>query len=283
MSHNAEELVRRFRQDGYVIIEGAFAEPEVARMRREADRILELTINSSLANRRRSGRLDMKQAPGGSQIVRKIQPINDLSLYLSEVSADERLTGPLATIMGEPPVLMEEKLNYKEPLPVRVEGLDVPDARDDRFPIHSDWAYYRAQNYPQTIVSSAISMDACTKDTGPLHVWPGSHLKDLPHDPVVYGLEVQPGVIDPEGGVDILAPAGSAMFFHALLIHNSRPNTSGRPRRLMIYSHYPSSANMGHDVRNGPARLREAPWEWEYVRKRAAGEYVDRFKAPVFS
>ena len=69
------------------------------------------------------------------------------------------------------------------------------------------------------------------------------------------------------------------MLFHSLLVHNSRPNVSGRPRRVMIYSHYPAGANMGHDVRNGPNRLREAPWEWEYIRTRPP---VGSFHAPQF-
>ena len=61
------------------------------------------------------------------------------------------------------------------------------------------------------------------------------------------GLQVKPGLIDFDGGVDILAPAGSVMIFHALLVHNSRPNTSGRPRRIMIYSHYPDRVDMGQE------------------------------------
>lgn len=35
----------------------------------------------------------------------------------------------------------------------------------------------------------------------------------------------------------------------------------------MIYSHYPKAANMGHDIRNGPNRLRESGHEWDYVRE----------------
>jgi hypothetical protein len=46
----------------------------------------------------------------------------------------------------------------------------------------------------------------------------------------------------------------------------------------MIYSHYPAAADMGIDVRNGPIRLRESPWEWEYRRQRDAGGYVDVFR-----
>jgi ectoine hydroxylase-related dioxygenase (phytanoyl-CoA dioxygenase family) len=81
-----------------------------------------------------------------------------------------------------------------------------------------------------------------------------------------------------DGGVDILAPAGSVMFFHALLVHNSRSNTSGHPRRIMIYSPYPARVDMGDDVRNGPGRHREQPYEQQYREMVARGEFVPVFR-----
>jgi len=276
------KLIEQFNRDGFVVIENAFDREEVARMQHEADAILELILNSSIGLGRRSRRLDIVENRTGDQMIRKIQPINDLSLYLAEISADERFLGPMRTVMGEEPVLMEEKLNYKEPLPESVSGFEIAGRPTDRFPIHSDWAYYKAQNYPQSIISSAISMDDCAEDSGPLHIWPGSHKEDLPHHRVEMGLEVQSGLIDPDGGIDLLVPAGTVMLFSSLLVHNSGSNTSGRPRRLMIYSHYPEGANMGVDVRNGPTRLRESPYEWEYARKRDRGEIEDVFTAPTF-
>ncbi len=276
------ELIEKYNRDGYVAIENAFNPDEVGRMQQEADAILELIMNASIGLGRKSGRLDVLQKENGDQIVRKIQPINDLSLYLAQISNDERFLGPMRTVMGDEPILMEEKLNYKEPLPYPVSGFDVGPKPSDRFPIHCDWAYYKAQNYPQSVLSSAIALDDCTEDSGPLHIWPGTHKEHLPHDQVEIGLEVQPGLIDPDSGIDMLVPAGTVMIFSSLLIHNSRPNLSGKPRRLMIYSHYPKAADMGIDIRNGPGRLRESPYEWEYIRKRDRGEITDTFKAPRF-
>ncbi|NQU40753.1 MAG: phytanoyl-CoA dioxygenase family protein [Lentisphaerae bacterium] len=268
-----------FEREGYLILNAAFEPSEIAHMRAEANHILELSINSSCHNKRQSHRMDLCRETEDRYVMRKIQPINDLSLYLSQVSEDERLLGPMRQLMGDEPVLMEEKLNYKQPLTEPVEGLEAPH-KSTRFPIHNDWAYYAAQDYPQTIISSAISMDDCTPDNGPLHVWPGSHNVHLEHARIDIGLEVKPGLIDPEGGVDILAPAGSVMLFHSLLVHNSRTNTTAGPRRLMIYSHYPKAANKGIDIRNGPGRLREAPYEWEYTRALLAGKATPMFKAP---
>ena len=113
----------QFVEQGFLVFPEVFTGTEVAMMRSEADRILELIINSSLSTGRTSKRLDLAQNETGHQMVRKIQPINDLSLYLSGIAADERLISPMRRLMDDEPVLMEEKLNYKEPLPNPLVGL----------------------------------------------------------------------------------------------------------------------------------------------------------------
>jgi len=268
----------RYGRDGFLLRPAVFSEAEVARMQEEADYVLELLVNSALSSGRPSGRIDVGKGPSGDVHVRKIQPVNDVSLYFSQVSNDVRLLGPLADLMGSEPRLMEEKLNYKQPVPNWPAQFAVRD-REDYFAPHNDWAFYSAQGYPQDIVSSMIVMDDCTVDNGPLVLWPGSHREYLPHITTAAGdLTVTPGLIDEAAGQDLLAPAGSVVFFHALLVHSSRPNATDRPRRLMIYSHYPGREEHGTDVRNGPARLRESPWERDYLRRLISGEARETFR-----
>ncbi len=268
-----------YARGGYLVLPSVFDAGEVAAMRRDADFILELVINSSLANQRQSGRLDIRRKQDGGFVVRKIQPIVDLGLALAAFSADDRLLGPMAALMGDEPVLMEEKLNYKQPLPNLVgAGFFKTPADDDRFPVHNDWAYYKYNDYPPTIISSALAIDDLNEDNGTIRVFPGSHRRHVEHLRVRNGLEVPPGTVRAEDAVPLVAPAGSVMFFHSCLIHTSAPNDSGEPRRMMIYSHYPKAADMGYDVRNGPNRLRESPWEWRYQRMKAAGMFHDRFQ-----
>ena len=272
-------IQKTFERDGYVVMPGVFDAGEIDALRRDADFILELIINSSLANDRQSRRLDIRRKADGTMVVRKIQPIIDLALALAEASGDDRLLKPMAALMGDEPVLMEEKLNYKQPVPALndVELFRTP-ADDDRFPVHNDYAYYRYNDYPKEIISSALTIDACNEANGTIRVFPGSHKEHVEHLRVRNGLEVPPGTVDRADAVPIVAPAGSAMFFHSCLIHTSMPNESGAPRRMMIYSHYPKAADMGYDVRNGPNRLRESPWEWRYQRMKARGDFVDPFQ-----
>src|SRR5207245_2331953 len=95
--------------------------------------------------------------------MRKVQPINDLSETLASISSDERLIAPMRQLMGDEPLLMEEKLNYKQRVQVRVADVSnlVDSIPDDSFDLHHDWGYYRQQGYPSTTLSSAVAIDDC--------------------------------------------------------------------------------------------------------------------------
>jgi ectoine hydroxylase-related dioxygenase (phytanoyl-CoA dioxygenase family) len=274
-----DEQVASYREDGYVLVEDAFDDAEVARMQAESDRLLELAVNSSRANDRQSGRLDVVEDDDGEQMVRKLQPVDDLSLLWTQI--EEEIREGVEDIYGEEAGLLEEKLNYKQPLPEPVEWL-AADRATSAFPVHNDWAYYQSQGYPQSTLSAAVLVDDATREKGPLHVWPGTHERHRDHERVEgLGLQV-PAEEVPGEGHDLLADAGSVVFFSSLLVHSSRPNASDDPRRLMIYSHYPESdgEDIAFDERNGPTRFHEQPHEHEYLRQRADGEVEAPFDAP---
>lgn len=280
----SKERIDRFRDRGYLVLENAFSEAEVDRLQSEADRILEVIINSSLANDRSSGRLILAEHPDGKQSVRKVQPVGDLSLPIAKIATDERLIEPMAAYMDDEPRLMEEKLNYKQPLPNRVEGIDTS-RPSDSWPVHSDWAYFKTQNYPKDIVSSAVAIDDLTEANGTLRLWPGSEYVE--HETTEDGLkEVPQAALDDAESELIEAPAGSVILFNSTVWHGSSANTTDRPRRLLIFSHYPGEAGdelgIKEDERNAPARLRESPYEWEYQRLKDAGEFTDQFEAPSY-
>jgi ectoine hydroxylase-related dioxygenase (phytanoyl-CoA dioxygenase family) len=270
-----------FHRDGYLILNKLFLPEEIEAMRREADLILELMVNSSLANQRTSSRLNLSVTSDGRQYARRIQPLNDLSLMFTQLSTSHRLMEPMRQMLSGPPALMEEKIVYKEPLPEPIPGLKY-EMHDDRFAIHSDWAYYKDQGYPRQLINAAICLDDCTVDNGPLHVWPGSHKQDYEHEMTNVGRQVLPHLIDFNGGVDLVAPAGSIIFFHAMLVHSSRHNPGPRPRRLLFFSYALNDGSLAPDIRNGRTRLLEAPFEWQYQRMLRNGEFQDIFQAPAF-
>jgi hypothetical protein len=219
--------------------------------------------------------------PDSSITMRKVQPINDLSDVLAAVSADERLIGPMRRLMGADPLLMEEKLNYKQHVTVRGADLSclVASTPDDHFALHHDWGYYVQQGYPENTISSAIAFDDCA-GRGPIRVLPGSHRLDpelVNPDPRGGDGRVVPEPFADAERVPIDALAGAVMFFHAKLLHESAPNTSGLPRRMMIYSHYPADHGGDPDRRNGGMRVRARAFEDEYRQMVADGAYADVF------
>lgn len=266
--------VDEFHEVGYLVLPGLFHEGELQRARDEAAGILALALNSSLVNGKRNPRMDIDLGDGSVR-VRKVQPVNDLSPVIAALSSDPRLIDPMRRLMGDEPVLMEEKLNFKQQVPT--DGLDfsfIHRTIGEAFPLHHDWGYYRTQGYPEDTISSAIALDDCA-GKGPIRVIPGSHRIDAPmaeDDGDQWGQSgvVADGFMADEPRTDIDATAGSVMLFHAKLLHDSEPNESGEPRRLMIYSHYP----LGHDPDGDPDRRNRPIREY-------ATAFEDRYRAAL--
>jgi ectoine hydroxylase len=277
-----------FHRDGFVVLPSLFEERELVLLRDAADLIFELAVNATLALGRRYPRMDARFDEDGTLTLRKIQPVNDLSDVIAAVATDERLIAPMRQIMRDEPVLMEEKLNFKQS--TRVPGLDLaflrqssvnPEVGLEGFLLHHDWGYYRMQGYPETILSCAVAIDDCA-GRGPIRVIPGSHLLDVPManpDPASGSGVVAAGFFDTVPLVPIDAPAGSVMLFHSKLVHDSQPNRSGLPRRLLIYSHYPKSHDPDGDPdrRNAPTRRYAQGFEAQYRALLANGSYRPRF------
>src|ERR1700730_8193181 len=137
-----ESQIDAFNRDGYFVVPDAFSAEEVGEMEIESDRLFEFLVNSSIANGRTSGRLNIRRSVDGTLTLRKIQPVNDLSPLFSKLSRDVRIRNRVAELLADDPELMEEKLNYKQRFPKVVQGLKVDDG-DESFLVHNDWAYHK--------------------------------------------------------------------------------------------------------------------------------------------
>lgn len=280
--------VEQFQRDGFIILESVFDMDEVEALRSEARGILEHVVNASIALRANHPRADFRVNADGSIRMRKVQPVNDMSPVIASVSSDPRIIDPMRELMDDEPVLMEEKLNYKQVVPCPRSSLDFLPVHElkDEFRLHHDWGYYVQQGYPSNTLSSAVALDDCL-GRGPLRVIPGSHLIDarlIDPDPASgQGLVYEEDFADvPRVAVEM--PAGSAIIFHSKLLHDSEPNDSGSPRRLMIYSHYPKSHDGGEDAdadrRNRWLRDLSAESDARYAELVSSGEYTPVFTAP---
>lgn len=286
----SEEQIEQFNEEGYLFFPSFFNPEKVKRFRNEANRILELAVNSSLANKRKSQRLHLNEHDNGTQSVRNVQPFIDISRVFKRVAVND-LPPLLRPLMDDSPVSLDRtaQLNYKQPLPTPIEELEGAPFTGD-YPVHADWPYFEGKApLPSEFVIGSVFIDACTKDNGSLEIWPGSHKQKFEHEDTDLGaLAVPQERIDNQAGQRICGPAGSILFFDARLVHSSEPNTTNGPRRMAIYRHAPAS-NVENPIKDGSARpggygfpreINESTFENEYRRLKRQQEYEDRFSAP---
>src|SRR5690242_18333232 len=108
------EQVGLFDVNGYLVVDDVFNAAEIDGMRAAADALLELLVNSSLANGRTSARLDLRAPKSGVHVVRKVQPFVDLEPLFARLTRDPRIVQPVAQMQRGEPELMEDKFSFKQ-------------------------------------------------------------------------------------------------------------------------------------------------------------------------
>jgi hypothetical protein len=168
-----------YHAHGYLALPGVFSSAEVEEMRREVASMAELTLSATQHHGFPSGRAGVGLNAVGETVLIKLQPYLEMSLLLQRAAADPRVVCPLRQLMGgDEPVLMPEKskINYKQVLdPSWAQGtaegeggaegrlaaseggqkgsVARPGEDFGRFPIHNDYAYYRAQRCPPSALT----------------------------------------------------------------------------------------------------------------------------------
>jgi ectoine hydroxylase-related dioxygenase (phytanoyl-CoA dioxygenase family) len=263
------EQRERYERDGYVVLPAAFSPDELAALRAESDRLVDWLVNASLALGTTSPRLDLRRDDAGPVLL-KIQPLSDVSELFRNVANDARLLDPMRDLLGCEPLLLEEKLNGKERLAADLDALGVRDWSPE-FPFHTDLHYFVLDGYPETTLSSAIALDDCTPDNGPLRFVPGSHTR--PDWPLAGGWPpvLADGLFSEDEQVPLICPAGTVVIFHSRIAHASSANNTEHPRRLLIYSHFPSTHEVEPDARNRDLRIAGQAHEQQYDEALRAG------------
>jgi ectoine hydroxylase-related dioxygenase (phytanoyl-CoA dioxygenase family) len=99
---------------------------------------------------------------------------------------------------------------------------------------HQDWAFYPHTN--DDILAVGVPLDDMTAQNGCLLVIPGSHkgpTLDHHQNGMFVGAVTDPS-FDDSSAVRVEANAGDISIHHVRALHGSLPNTSGKPRRLLL-------------------------------------------------
>ncbi len=217
-----------FDRNGYLLVENAVTDDQLAAMRRQ----FEAWVDESRAHTEAYGetvdgraRFDLEPGHNAEQpALRRVNAPTDVSQDYYRVMRDSRMTDCVAELIGPNVKYHHSKVNSKLPGAATL----VKWHQDFPFTPHSN----------DDLVTALLMVDDVTEENGPLQVVPGSHrgeIYDLWHDGVFTGA-VEDSVTEYclANAVTCTGKAGSLCLMHTRLLHGSAPNLSKLPRTLFI-------------------------------------------------
>jgi phytanoyl-CoA hydroxylase len=223
--------VEQYKRDGYLTAPAVASSQLLDELRAEADRLMALCLQDAEHHAPRiqweAKYLPNDRKAGMERVIRKLEPIIDISPIFAKFAFDEGIIGPVSAIFGQSVELFEDKLNLKLP-------------GGSSYPWHQDWSCcWRA--HTDELVTCFIYLDDADETNGCLHVVPGSHggKRIYQLKPGDY-FEVDPSQIEQDKIVPVPLKAGEMIFFDAYLLHFSDINHSPVPRRAIIYTYNPA-------------------------------------------
>ena len=227
----ADEEVKSFHKDGYVIVPGFFSKAEI-------DKLYGIAIGDTVIHQHA---VDLNDQTGKkTKLTLWFKPGDDVySLLLRS----NRMVNSVAKLLdSDAPIChFHTKLMQKEP---KVGGA---------WEWHQDYGYWYKNQflYPDQLVSVMIALTEANKANGCLQVIKGSHkLGRVNHG--FAGEQVGADMVMVENALKTMEhvyveiQAGYALFFHSNLLHRSEANTSDKPRWSII-SCYNSLSNPAYN------------------------------------
>lgn len=223
--------VERYWREGYLTAAPVFSPEHLSHLRTESDRLLQLCTHEHERHAHRIewevDHLAQTDRGGMDRVIRKLEPISDISPLFAEFAFSAGITSQVCAIFGEPIELFEDKLNLKLP-------------GGSAYPWHQDWACcWRA--HTDELITCFIYLDDADTANGCLQVAAGSHSNKAIYPFKAGGsFEIDPASVDHSKVVPVPLRAGEMIFFDPYLLHYSDLNRSRSPRRAIIYTYNPA-------------------------------------------
>lgn len=230
-----EQQVSSYERNGFLLVEDLFSEQEVQNLLSEVER---MRADPAIAG------MDEAITEPGSDAVRSIFRVHQLSDMISRVARDPRVINVARQILGSEVYIHQSRANMK------------PGFKGKEFYWHSDFETWHVEDGMPRMraLSCSILLTDNNACNGPLMLVPGSHQQFIscqgvtPDDNYKTSLKKQEyGVPDQlslqllveQGGLQaITAKAGSVIFFDCNTMHGSAGNISPMPRAnvFMVYN-----------------------------------------------
>ena len=211
-----------YDENGYIGVEAVLSAEEVADLQRVTDEFVEKSREVT----EHTDIFDLE--PGHTAANPRVRRIKSPALY--HTVYDQTLRHPkvldiVEQLIGSGVRYNGHKLNMKYP--------------EFGSPVewHQDWAFYPHTN--DDLLAVGIVIDDMTVENGALMIIPGSHkgpTLDHHQNGAFIGAVTDPD-FTPESAVPVELKAGGITIHHVRALHGSAPNTSDKPRRLLLFQY----------------------------------------------
>jgi ectoine hydroxylase-related dioxygenase (phytanoyl-CoA dioxygenase family) len=230
MKHAPEQWKAQYDRTGYLVVEDCLDKSTLAELRKEIEMITADpdTIRPDLKRHINFERDYVKRKPGQNNLgsdevgnaVRNIMELPLFSPVFAQFICYEPLLDILQTIFGSPEFTF---CNYK----CIIKAPKV----SSKFHWHRDLPY--AEHSTSNVITAMLCLDDMTEANGATVVMPGTHR--IPDEQVLDAdRDIPEEQLPPDERVTVCCPAGSAVLFHANIIHGGGANRSETPRRNVI-------------------------------------------------
>ena len=216
------ETIRRYHEQGYLILRNFLSEMDLKAIEAEIDRISRLNVS-----RFAEGHLFFAKT---TQIIQQIEHLEQYSRFFADMMrTDRHILDVVKSIFDA------------EAISNNVSFMAKPAHVGEVVPYHQDNAYYGY--VPDDALSVWIALDDSTQENGCLRVIPGSHKKGLVRHATTGVRGISFGVADPvepkrDGEIAVTLNRGDTSLHHCGTFHASSSNRSNRSRRgLILFYH----------------------------------------------
>lgn len=230
------EQVDFFSKEGYLVISDLLSPSEVENCCAEVDRLHQ--VGAALLARGELAESSFQPEPHDRNagnpatevpVLRKIEDTGTHSDHFKRLARHPRVVAITQALLNSHDLLL-----FRSTLMLKPAFHGSPHA------LHQDSAYWPI--YPPSLVTVSIALTEATTDNGCFKVIPRSHewgLQDwgriaLRQDESL----TERDDLDLSTRIDLPLGAGSALFFHSLLVHGSGPNRSPNPRNTALYAYF---------------------------------------------
>lgn len=225
-----------FEEQGYLIVENILSPEEVQECQEEIKRLHELAAELEAKGDPAIGYFQREPYAKGANrqdglpVLRKIESTRRFSELFRRLAAHPKLVKVLKNLLGsEDLLLFRSTLMLKPAFHGSVHGL------------HQDSAYWPME--PPSLVTVSIALNHTTLENGCFRIIPQSHKWGLQEWGRIARDQNEALTdrqdVDFSGQIEVPLTAGSALFFHSLLVHGSGPNKSPNPRNTALYAYFP--------------------------------------------